>query len=128
MGGPAFSTRAESRLYQGGGADVIGMTALPEAKLAREAEICYSVIACVTDYDSWMERSEGVEIQEVLNIIKQNAQMSKQIIRLSVKRIAAKRECDCAHALQYAIVTDPARIPAEQKQRLKLLIGKYVKE
>jgi 5'-methylthioadenosine phosphorylase len=128
MEGPAFSTRAESLMYKNWGADVIGMTALPEAKLAREAEICYSVIACVTDYDSWMERSDGVDVQAIMKVMHQNIEAARKIISLSVKRIAANRECDCSHALKDAIVTDPARISPEQKKRLKLLIGKYIKD
>ena len=127
MEGPAFSTRAESRLYRSWGADVIGMTALPEAKLAREAEICYAIIACVTDYDSWMEKSEAVTVEVILNTMRQNIDTAKRIIKLAVKRIPEKRECDCATALKAAFVTDSKLIPAEQKKRLKLLIGKYIK-
>ncbi|MBI4303230.1 MAG: S-methyl-5'-thioadenosine phosphorylase [Chloroflexi bacterium] len=128
MEGPAFSTRAESRLYKSWGVDVIGMTALPEAKLAMEAEICYTVIACVTDYDSWMDRSEVVDVATIMRIMHQNIDAAKKIIRLAVNRIPQVRQCHCAHALEAAIVTDPKRIPAELKKRLRLLIGKYVKE
>ena len=88
MEGPAFSTRAESRLYRSWGADVIGMTALPEAKLAREAEICYAIIACVTDYDSWQERSEPTAHRgAILNILRQNIDTAKKIIKLAVTRM-----------------------------------------
>ena len=126
MEGPAFSTRAESRLYRSWGADLIGMTALPEAKLAREAEICYAIIGCVTDYDSWMERSEPVTIDAILNVLRQNIDTAKKIIKLAVSRLPEKRDCGCATALEIAIVTDPELIPAEQKKKLNLLIGKYI--
>ena len=127
MEGPAFSTRAESRLYRSWGADLIGMTALPEAKLAREAEICYAIIGCATDYDSWMERSEPVTIDVILNVQRQNIAAARKIIRLAVSRIPEKRTCECATALKTAIVTDPKLIPAKQKKKLNLLIGKYLK-
>jgi len=127
MEGPAFSTRAESRLYRSWGADLIGMTALPEAKLAREAEICYAVIGCVTDYDSWWEPGEPVTVDIILTILHQNAEMAKKIIKLAVGRIPETRQCACATALEMAIVTSPEMIPPEQKQKLGLLIDKYVK-
>jgi 5'-methylthioadenosine phosphorylase len=127
MEGPAFSTRAESRLYRSWGADIIGMTALPEAKLAREAEICYAVIGCVTDYDSWLERSEPVTIETILSTMNQNVDNTKRIIELAVSRILPKRDCECAHALATAIVTTPEAIPPEVKKKLALIIGKYVK-
>ena len=107
MEGPAFSTRAESRLYRSWGADVIGMTALPEAKLAREAEICYSVIGCVTDYDSWWQSGEPVTGDIILNILRKNADIAKRIIKLAVSRIPDNRDCACAAALETAIVTAP---------------------
>jgi len=125
MEGPAFSTRAESRLYRSWGADIIGMTALPEAKLAREAEICYASIACVTDYDSWMERSEPITIDVILTCMLRNIDTAKKIIKLAVARIPEKRSCECATALRTAIVTAPKMIPAEQKKKLNLIIGKY---
>ncbi len=128
MEGPAFSTRVESRLYRSWGADIIGMTALPEAKLAREAEICYAIIGCVTDYDSWMERSEPVTIDVILNVLRQNIDTAKKIIKLAVSRIPEKRNCGCATALETAIVTDPELIPAEQRKKLNLLIGKYISD
>ncbi len=126
MEGPAFSTRAESRLYRSWGADIIGMTALPEAKLAREAEICYAIIGCVTDYDSWMERSEPVTIDAILNVLRQNIDTARKIIKLVVSRLPEKRNCGCATALETAIITDRELIPAEQKKKLDLLIGKYL--
>lgn len=127
MEGPAFSTRAESRLYRSWDADIIGMTALPEARLAREAEICYAVIGCVTDYDSWHEHREAVSVEVVLEILRQNVDTARHIIRLAVPRVPVSRACQCATALQTAIVTDHALIPPEQKRKLGLLIGKYVK-
>ncbi len=127
MEGPAFSTRAESRLHASWGADIIGMTALPEAKLAREAEICYSVLGCVTDYDSWHEQREAVTVQAVLDTLRQNVETSKEIIRLVVGRLGGKRDCECPIALSNAIVTAPSSIPDEQKKKLSLLIGKYIK-
>ncbi len=126
MEGPAFSTRAESRLYRSWGADIIGMTVLPEAKLAREAEICYASIACVTDYDSWHERKEPVKVAIILKTLRQNVDTSKRIIRLAVNRIPKKRDCECSAALKMAIVTAPELMPVEQKEKLKLLIGKYL--
>jgi 5'-methylthioadenosine phosphorylase len=124
--GPAFSTRAESRLYRSWGADIIGMTALPEAKLAREAELCYAIIARVSDYDSWHGRNQPVTIDIVLNVLRQSIDTAKKIIKLAVTRIPEKRTCGCATALKTAIVTDPKQIPTEQKERLNLLIGKYL--
>ena len=126
MEGPAFSTRAESRLYRSWGADIIGMTALPEAKLAREAEICYAVIGCATDYDSWWEPGQPVTVDVILNTLRNNVDISKRIIKLAVKRIPEKRDCGCGRALEGAIVTAPEMIPPEQKKKLELLIGKYI--
>ncbi|MBI2851555.1 MAG: S-methyl-5'-thioadenosine phosphorylase [Chloroflexi bacterium] len=127
MEGPAFSTRAESRLYRSWGADIIGMTALPEAKLAREAEICYASIGCVTDYDSWWEPGEPVTVEMILGTMRKNIDMSKQIIRLAVSRISDERHCACGRALETAIVTAPDKISAETRKKLELIIGKYVK-
>jgi 5'-methylthioadenosine phosphorylase len=128
MEGPAFSTRAESRLYKSWGADVLGMTVLPEAKLAREAEICYASIACITDYDSWHETNQTVTIEAVLTTMRHNIDFAKKIIRLAAGRVPLKRACACATALGPALVTDPAAIPAATKQKLDLLIGKYIKK
>jgi 5'-methylthioadenosine phosphorylase len=124
--GPAFSTRAESQLYRSWGADIIGMTALPEARLAREAEICYAIIACVSDYDCWHKRKQPVTIDIVQNVLHQSIDTAKKIIKLAVTRIPEKRNCGCATALKTAIITDPKLIPNEQKKRLNLLIGKYL--
>ena len=128
MEGPAFSTRAESRLYRSWGADIIGMTVLPEAKLAREAEICYASIGCVTDYDSWWEPGEPVTVDIILKTQQQNIKAAGKIIKLAVGRIPDKYQCSCATALKMAIVTDPEFIPAEQKEKLDLLIGKYIRK
>ena len=127
MEGPAFSTRAESKLYRSWGADIIGMTALPEAKLAREAEICYAVIACVTDYDSWWDPGKPVDVATVIRTLNNNIDTAKQIIKLAVKKIPEHPECNCAHALDGAIVTAAEKIPAATKKKLGLLINKYIK-
>ncbi len=128
MEGPAFSTRAESRLYRAWGADVIGMTVLPEARLAREAEICYASIACVTDYDSWHETNETVTVGAILTTMRHNIDLAKKTIGLAAGRLPKTRDCACASALGPAIVTDLSLVPAEQKRRLDLLIGKYLKK
>ncbi len=126
--GPQFSTRAESNLYRSWGVDVIGMTNLQEAKLAREAEICYVTMALVTDYDCWHESEESVSVEQILGILKANAAMAQTILRSSIPRVAArKRDCACATALRFAIVTDPARIPAKTRKELEPLMGKYLK-
>ena len=126
MEGPAFSTRAESRLYRDWGADVIGMTVLPEARLAREAEICYASIACITDYDSWHETNETVTIAAILAVQAQNIHAAKETIQRAAGKLTGTRDCECASALGPAIVTDPALIPDKQKKKLDLLIGKYI--
>ncbi len=126
MEGPAFSTKAESYLHRSWGADVIGMTALPEAKLAREAEICYAIIACATDYDVWHEREAPVSVEIILNTMRQNIEMSKKIIKLALGRIPESRDCGCDTALKGAIVTVPEAMPPEQKKKLGLLIDKYL--
>jgi len=127
MEGPAFSTRAESRLYKSWGADILGMTILPEAKLAREAEICYASIALVTDYDSWIERSEPVTVDMILNTMRHNIDTARKIIKTAVTRIPDERSCGCTQALSTAITTSPDAIPDEVIKNLNLLIGKYIK-
>jgi 5'-methylthioadenosine phosphorylase len=126
MEGPAFSTRAESRLYKSWGADLIGMTTLPEAKLAREAEICYAVIGCVTDYDSWWKSAEAITVDVILGIMHHNVDTAKEIIKKSVSRIPEERECLCPTALQTAFVTSPEVIPDERKKKLEMIFGKYL--
>jgi 5'-methylthioadenosine phosphorylase len=128
MEGPALSTRAESRLHCSWGADVIGMTALPEAKLAREAEICYASIACITDYDSWHETNETVSVEAILTTMRNTIDFAKKTIRLTAGSVPKKRDCACASALGPALVTDLALATAEQKKKLELLIGKYIKK
>jgi len=126
MEGPAFSTRAESFSYLGLGAAVIGMTNLTEAKLAREAEICYGIIALSTDYDCWHDSHDDVTVEAIIAIIHQNVAMAKNIIRHAVAAIGTKRTCPCASAMQYAIITDKSVIPSETKQKLAPLVGKYL--
>ncbi len=128
MEGPQFSTRAESNLYRTWGADVIGMTNLTEAKLAREAELCYATMALVTDYDCWHPDHDDVDIEQIIGYLRANAAMAQKILRASITRAAGrKRDCACASALQFALLTDRAAIPAQAKQDLAPLIGKYVK-
>ncbi len=126
MEGPAFSTRAESFLHRSWGADVIGMTALPEAKLAREAEICYAIIASISDYDCWHEEHESVTVYIITETLRKNDDTIRKIIKMAVGRIPKSSDCDCPAALKTAIITDSALIPAEQKKKLGLLIGKYI--
>lgn len=127
MEGPLFSTKAESNLYRSWGASIIGMTALPEAKLAREAEICYATVGCVTDYDVWHETEEEVTVDIAISNLKLTADISKRIIKKAVGRIPDRRDCQCASALQNAILTDPALISPKIKKDLSLLIRKYVR-
>lgn len=127
MEGPAFSTKAESEVNRKLGFDVIGMTNLQEAKLAREAEICYATMAMVTDYDCWHEEEEPVNIEQIIAVLQQNAKTAQDIIRLVVRRIPKEQKCSCANALATAIITDRKKIPAKTRKKLKLLIGKYVK-
>jgi 5'-methylthioadenosine phosphorylase len=126
MEGPLFSTKAESNLYRSWGASIIGMTALPEAKLAKEAEICYATLACVTDYDCWHETEESVTIEMALVNLEKNVAIAKGIVRTAAARIPQNRECDCAQALKNAIITAPEKIPGQMKRDLRLLIGKYI--
>ena len=126
--GPNFSTRAESNIYRSWGVDIIGMTNIPEARLAREAEICYATVALATDYDCWHEDHDDVEIDSILEIIRQNVSMARQIIKVSAGKISAQRPCSCGKALEFAIMTDPALIPEQTRDNLDLLIGKYLKK
>ena len=124
--GPQFSTRAESHLYRSWGVDVIGMTNLTEAKLARESEICYVPMSLVTDYDCWHE-SGDVDIEQILGYLRANAGMAQKIIRATIPGVAKrKRDCGCATALQFAIVTDRTRIPLKVQRDLAPLIEKYI--
>jgi len=127
MEGPQFSTKAESFFYRQIGGYLIGMTALPEAKLAREAEICYCTVAMVTDYDCWHESEEAVTVEMVVANLQANVGMSKQIIKLALPRIAAaERRCACGSALATSILTRLDAIPTKRKQELALLLGKYL--
>jgi 5'-methylthioadenosine phosphorylase len=126
MEGPAFSTRAESLLYRSFGASIIGMTNLTEAKLAREAEICYGVIALSTDYDCWHDAHADVSVEAIIAIIKANVANAKLIIKSAVRKIAAERSCPCAEALKYAVISDTSVIPVETRENLELLVGKYL--
>ncbi len=125
--GPQFSTRAESRLYRTWGVDVIGMTNLPEAKLAREAEICYATIAFATDYDCWHQEAGDVSIGDVLRILTQSTKTAKSVIRYAIKNLPEKRECICANALKNALITGKKFIPEKTKKDLEPIIGKYIK-
>jgi 5'-methylthioadenosine phosphorylase len=127
MEGPQFSTRAESNLYRTWGVDVIGMTNLTEAKLAREAEICYATMALVTDYDCWHPEHDDVDIELILGYLRANAAMAQQVLKTSIARAAnRKRECACVNALQFAIITDRGSIPSKVKDDLAPLIRKYI--
>jgi 5'-methylthioadenosine phosphorylase len=124
--GPQFSTRAESKLYRSWGVDVIGMTNIPEAKLAREAEICYATIAFATDYDCWHQTAGDVSIGDVLRILAQSTKTAQNVIRKAVKYLPDERNCPCATALEYALITDKKKIPEKTKKDLELIIGKYM--
>jgi 5'-methylthioadenosine phosphorylase len=124
--GPQFSTKAESQLYCSWGVDVIGMTALPEAKLAREAEICYVTLASVTDYDCWHPTCEAVTAKMILTNLQKSIDTVKRILKLLLPSIPQKRDCACATALKYAIATEKKYIPKEKRKELGLLIGKYL--
>lgn len=126
MEGPLFSTKAESELYRSWGASLIGMTALPEAKLAREAELCYGAVACATDYDCWHESHESVTVDMIIANLLKNVENSKKIVAEVAGRLTGARDCGCDRALATAIVTNPAVIPEAARQRYELLIGKYL--
>lgn len=127
MEGPAFSTRAESHMYRSLGGDIIGMTNLTEAKLAREAEICYGVIALSTDYDCWHDTHEDVTVEAILEIMHKNVAMSKEILRtVTCDTSLQERQCSCADALASAIITDRSVIPAATKAALGPLVAKYL--
>ena len=126
MEGPAFSTRSESFMYRELGASIIGMTNLTEAKLSREAEICYGIIALSTDYDCWHDSHEDVTVEAIIQIIHQNVAMAKNIIRQAVVDISLDRTCGCGSALQYAVITDRSVIPQGTRQKLDLIVGKYL--
>jgi 5'-methylthioadenosine phosphorylase len=126
MEGPQFSTRAESNLYRTWGADIIGMTNLQEAKLAREAEICYATVAMVTDYDCWHEDHDAVTVEQVVAVLNQNAANAAKVVAAAIAEIPAERTCACASALKYAVLTSPAAISPAAHERLDLLLSKYL--
>ena len=126
--GPQFSSRGESFLYRQWRVDVIGMTNMPEAKLAREAELCYATVALVTDYDCWHSSEESVTVEMILATLHNNVAQAKRILRAAVTAAAGVPTCSCGSALQYAIVTAPERIPAAMRKKLQPLIGKYLKK
>jgi len=126
MEGPAFSTRAESRLHQSWGADLIGMTQVTEARLAREAELCYACIALVTDYDAWREEEEGVDAASVLEVMHANVDKAQRLLRAAVPDVlGAPRTCGCGEALKAALFTAPEAVTEDARRRLDLLVGKY---
>jgi 5'-methylthioadenosine phosphorylase len=127
MEGPQFSTKAESNVYRSWGMDVIGMTNLQEAKLAREAEICYVTIAMVTDYDCWHPHHDSVTVDQIVAVLLKNAENAAKVVRETVAAIPQERSCKCGSALAHAILTDPKVIPAATRQKLKLILGKYLK-
>ncbi len=126
MEGPAFSTRAESQLYRSWGASLIGMTALPEAKLAREAEICYAAVACATDYDVWHESEEDVTVELIVANLLKNVEVSKRIVRAAVQRLPDRGACQCSSALASALITTPELVPVQVKRELAPILGKYL--
>lgn len=126
MEGPQFSTRAESFLYRSWGVDVIGMTNIPEAKLVREAEMCYATLALATDYDCWHETEDDVSVEAILQIMHRNVEAAKRVLLRVSTMISEKAPCGCPESLKFAIITDPATITDETKEKLRPIIGKYV--
>lgn len=124
--GPQFSTRAESLLYRSWGVDIIGMTNMPEARLAREAEMCYATLALATDYDCWHDQEE-VSVEQILKIIGRNVATAQEVIRKMVDRLPEERSCSCSRALENAVLTNPKAVSAEARERLALILGKYWK-
>jgi 5'-methylthioadenosine phosphorylase len=126
MEGPQFSTRAESLLYRSWGADIVGMTNLTEARLAREAEICYATLALVTDWDCWRDATEDVSIEAVLAVLSENAEAARRTMRGAVSRVEESRSCACRDALRHAILTDPKAIPEAARERLRPIAGRHL--
>ena len=126
MEGPAFSTRAESQLYRSWGMDLIGMTNLQEAKLAREAEICYVTIAMVTDYDCWHEEEADVTVEMLIEYLTRNSENAKRLIAETVRVLPSRRDCACNRALESAIITDRSAVPPETAEKLRVIVGKYL--
>jgi 5'-methylthioadenosine phosphorylase len=129
MEGPAFSTKAESNLYRSWGMDVIGMTNLQEAKLAREAELCYATIAMVTDYDCWHPDHDVVTVADIVRNLHHNAENAQKVVLQAVELLSMdERKCPCTSALEFALITDKTKVPAETRRKLELLVGKYFAE
>jgi 5'-methylthioadenosine phosphorylase len=126
MEGPAFSTRAESNVYRSWGMDVIGMTNLQEAKLAREAELCYVTVAMVTDYDCWHSEHDAVTVTDIIANLNKNAENACKMVAATVASLPESRACKCGSALRHALITDPKTIPDATKKKLELLVGKYL--
>src|SRR5436189_2114693 len=126
MEGPAFSTLAESNTYRSWNMDIIGMTNLQEAKLAREAEICYLTVALVTDYDCWHPEHDAVTVDQVIAVLNQNSENAQRLIRETVRQLDAERPCKCGSALSHAIITDRNAVPQDTRDKLELLVGKYL--
>jgi 5'-methylthioadenosine phosphorylase len=127
MEGPQFSTRAESNLYRSWGADLIGMTNLQEAKLAREAEICYATLAMVTDYDCWHAEHAAVTAEQIIGNLGRNAATARAVLRAAVRRLPIPRDCECESALRFALVTAAELVPDEMKRELQPIVGRYMK-
>ena len=123
--GPQFSTRAESSIYRGWGVDVIGMTNMPEAKLAREAELCYATLALVTDYDVWHETHAAVSVETVVQNLLRNVTTAKDVLRRVIPAVSASRTCPCPDLLRNAVITQPSAFPIATRRRLELLVGRY---
>jgi 5'-methylthioadenosine phosphorylase len=128
MEGPQFSTKAESNLYRAWGLDVIGMTNLQEAKLAREAEMCYVTVAMVTDYDCWHPHHDSVTVDQIVAVLLKNAEHACQVVRETVAAMPKTRSCKCGSALGHAIITERDKIPASTRQKLSLILDKYLKK
>jgi len=126
MEGPQFSTKAESMIHRSWGIDIIGMTNLQEAKLAREAEICYATLAMVTDYDCWHETEEAVSGEAVMKVVQQNSATAQEVVRRVVSRLPIERSCGCGEALQFSLITERDRIPAATLRKLAPIVGKYI--
>jgi 5'-methylthioadenosine phosphorylase len=126
MEGPQFSTQAESNIYRSWGMDVIGMTNLQEAKLAREAEICYVTVAMVTDYDCWHPHHDSVTVDQIVAVLVKNAENATRVVRETVAAMPKGRSCKCGSSLAHAILTEPSQIPAATRLKLKLILGKYL--
>jgi 5'-methylthioadenosine phosphorylase len=125
MEGPQFSTKAESRIHRSWGVDVIGMTNLQEAKLAREAEICYATLAMVTDYDCWHDSEEAVSGEAVMQVVQQNSAMAQEVVRRIVRRLPIERRCPCPEALKHSLITERGAIPRQTLEKLRPIVGKY---